>query len=160
MEPRSPESRRRRSTDDEERTPPTSRSGATLDYWDDDPGSTIKSLEKRWQKAIVNKDVATIDELLANDFVATSSTGRVGSKSTLLSLVRRDKNEYTSAKVRGMSVRMAGPKTAIVTGTATESGTTPDGKTFRISRRFTDTWMLRDGKWKCVASQATDVSDR
>ena len=107
----------------------------------------------------MNKDVETINDLLADDFVATSSTGRVGSKSTLLRLVRRDKNEYKSANVRGMSVRMPGPRTAVVTGVATESGTTAEGRKFRNSRRFTDTWMLRNGKWKCVASQATDISD-
>ena len=128
-----------------------------LDYWDEDPGSAVKALERKWQRALVNKDVDTINDLLARDFVATSSTGRVGSKSTLLNAIRRDKNEYKSADARGMSVRMLGPRVAVVTGIATESGTTPDGRTFRNSRRFTDTWMLRNGKWVCVASQATEV---
>lgn len=117
----------------------------------------VKNLERRWQKAIVNKDSETINELLANDFVATSSTGKVGSKSTLLNVIRRDKNEYKSADARGMSVRMLGPRVAVVTGIATESGTTPNGRSFKNSRRFTDTWMLRNGKWQCVASQATEV---
>ena len=166
VEPRSPSSRRvapsrsgaNEEDDDEERiSPPPPRSARALDYWDEDPGSTIKTLEKKWQKAITNKDLDTIDELLARDFVATSSTGKVGSKSTLLNLIRRDKNEYKSADVRGMSVRMLGPKVAVVTGIATERGTTADVKIFNNSRRFTDTWMLRNEKWQCVASQATEV---
>ncbi|HSH40114.1 MAG TPA: nuclear transport factor 2 family protein, partial [Chthoniobacterales bacterium] len=131
--------------------------GATLDYWDEDPGSAVKALERKWQKALVAKDVRAINDLLAGDFVATSSTGRVGSKSTLLNTIRRDRNEYRSADARGMSVRMLGPRVAVVTGVATESGTTPDGRSFRNSRRFTDTWMLRNGKWLCVASQATEL---
>ena len=117
----------------------------------------MKNLERKWQKALVNKDVDTINDLLASDFVATSSTGKVGSKSTLLNAIRRDKNEYKSADARGMSVRMLGPRVAVVTGVATETGTTPDGRSFRNSRRFTDTWMLRSGKWVCVASQATEL---
>ena len=164
VEPRSPSARRqaisrqREEDEEEERIVPHSpRSAAALDYWDEDPSSAVKALEKRWQKAIVNKDIETIDELLASDFVATSSTGDVGSKSTLLRLVRRDKNEYKSADARSMSVRMLGPRVAVVTGVATESGTTPNGKTFKNSRRFTDTWMLRNGKWQCVASQATEL---
>jgi ketosteroid isomerase-like protein len=128
-----------------------------LDYWDEDSGSAVKNLERKWQKALVDKDVDTINGLLARDFVATSSTGKVGSKATVLSAIRRDRNDYKSADARGMSVRMLGPRVAVVTGTATESGTTPDGKSFRNSRRFTDTWMLRNGKWVCVASQATEV---
>lgn len=131
--------------------------GAALDYWDEDPGSAVKNLERKWQRALVDKDVETINDLLARDFVATSSTGKVGSKSTLLNAIRRDKNDYKSADARGMSVKMLGPRVAVVTGTATESGTTPNGTTFRNSRRFTDTWMLRNGKWVCVASQATEL---
>lgn len=165
IEPRSSSSRRtapprpRDESDDEERIspPPPPRSAAALDYWDEDPGSAIKALEKKWQKAIVEKDLKTIDELLARDFVATSSTGKVGSKSTLLNVIRRDKNEYKSAEARGMSVRMLGPRVAVVTGVATERGTTASGRSFSNSRRFTDTWMLRNGKWQCVASQATEV---
>lgn len=164
--PRSPASRRAApprapadDDDDEDRIspPPPSRSAAALDYWDEDPGSAIKALEKKWQKAIVEKDLKTIDGLLARDFVATSSTGKVGSKSTLLNVIRRDKNEYKSAEARGMSVRMLGPRVAVVTGVATERGTTASGRRFNNSRRFTDTWMLRNGKWQCVASQATEV---
>lgn len=117
----------------------------------------MKSLERKWQRALVDKDAETINDLLARDFVATSSTGKVGSKSTLLNAIRRDKNDYKSADARGMSVRMLGPRVAVVTGIATETGTTPDGKSFRNSRRFTDTWMLRNGKWVCVASQATEA---
>ena len=131
--------------------------GAALDYWDDDPGSQVRALERKWQRALVNKDVDTISSLLASDFVATSSTGKVGSKTTLLNAIRRDKNEYKSADARNMSVRMLGPRVAVVTGIATETGTTPDGRSFKNSRRFTDTWMLRNGKWLCVASQATDL---
>lgn len=146
---------------DREEPPAPARSNraVALDYWDDDPGSAVKRLERLWQKAIVDKDVETINELLASDFVATSSTGRVGSKSTIVNAIRRDKNEYKSADARGMSVRMLGSRVAVVTGVATEAGTTPDGRGFRNARRFTDTWMLRDGKWVCVASQATELSN-
>jgi ketosteroid isomerase-like protein len=150
--------KRRRSADRDPapaRAPQPNR--AALDYWDEDPGSAVKALERKWQRALVDKDVGTINDLLAGDFVATSSTGRVGSKSAVLNAIRRDKNKYTSANARGMSVRMLGPRVAVVTGVATESGTTPDGRSFRNSRRFTDTWMLRNGKWVCVASQATEV---
>ncbi|MFN2507786.1 MAG: nuclear transport factor 2 family protein [Chthoniobacterales bacterium] len=119
--------------------------------------SHLRALENRWQKAIKDHDVETIDELLAEDFVATSSTGKVGSKSTLLYEVGRDKNVYESSSARGMSVRSLGPGVAVVTGTATETGTTKSGKRFTNRRRFTDTWRQRNGKWQCVASQATQI---
>lgn len=119
--------------------------------------STLRALENRWAKAIRDRDEKTVAQLVADDFVGTSSTGKVGSKSTLVSAVRRDKNEYKSATARGMSVRSLGPDAAVVTGIASEAGTTPDGKRFKVSRRFTDTWRERNGKWQCVSSHATAI---
>jgi ketosteroid isomerase-like protein len=117
--------------------------------------ATIRSLETQWQNAIKAHDVDAIDKLLAPDFEATSMTGETGSKSRLLREVRKDENVYKSTRVRGMSVKAESPDVAVVTGTATESGTTKDGKSFKTSRRFTDTWRLRKGKWQCVSSKVT-----
>ena len=122
--------------------------------------ATIKGLENRWQQAIRNHDVQTISDLIASDFVGTSSTGRVGSKSTLLSAVRRDKSEYKSAEARSMRVRTESDNVAVVTGIARETGTTPDGARFTNSRRFTDTWVKRNGKWRCIASHTTAMPKR
>ncbi|CAN5528018.1 hypothetical protein BH20VER1_BH20VER1_17000 [soil metagenome] len=115
----------------------------------------VKALERRWQRALLDRDLSVINELVAEDFVGTSSTGRTGSKSTLLNEFRRDKNEYKTAEVSGMTVRSPSPGTAVVTGIATETGVAGDGKNFRVSRRFTDTWVKRNGRWVCVASQTT-----
>ena len=122
--------------------------------------ATIRSLENRWQAAIKNHDVAAVDALLASDLEATSLTGAKGSKATLLRALRNDKNVYKSVKARGMSVRNDGTGAAIVTGIATETGTTADGTPFTTSRRFTDTWKQRNGKWECVESKATKSTDQ
>lgn len=124
---------------------------------DRDVASTIKRLENKWQTAIREHDVKALSELLAPEFVGTSSTGKVGSRHTLISALRRDKNTYTTVEARGMSVRTPGDDIAIVTGVTREAGMTPEGKRFKSSRRFTDTWVKRDGKWRCVASQTTDL---
>ncbi len=120
--------------------------------------ATIRSLENKWQAAIKDHDLKALDQLLAENLTATSSTGKEGSKATLLREVRRDKNVYKSAHARGMSVRNDGPGKAIVTGIATESGITKDGKTFKTKRRFTDTWKLHKGVWRCVESKVTDLT--
>lgn len=136
------------------------RAKPTFDFSDQGSGNlgaTIRALENQWQNAIVQRDVSVIDELVADDFVGVSSSGRTGSKSTLLNEVRRDRNTYTSATARSMVVRAHGPRVAVVTGVAKESGTTPDGQRFTNSRRFTDTWMERGGRWQCIASHTTQL---
>lgn len=119
--------------------------------------STLRSLENKWQSAIKNHDVDALDKLLDEDFIGTSASGRKASKARMLRELRNDKNVYRSARTKGMSVRMVRDRVATVTGIATETGTTAEGKKFTASRSFTDTWKLRDGTWKCVSSEVKPV---
>lgn len=121
--------------------------------------ATIRSLEKEWQTAIKNHHVAALDKLLADNLEATSSTGKEGSKSTLLRALREDTNVYKSVRARGMAVRNVGPGMAVVTGIANEIGITKEGKSFKISRPFTDTWRRRKGRWQCVVSKITPAAE-
>src|SRR5437660_1334407 len=61
--------------------------------------------------------------------------------------------EETPAANEKLAVHSYGPNMAVVVGTEREKGTGKDGKAFDRSFRFTDTWMLRNGQWQCVASQ-------
>lgn len=99
-------------------------------------------------------DITVIEELVADDFVGTSSSGKLGNKSTMIAQARQDKNVYASAVSEDMIVRSYGPNVAVVTGVARETGKTPAGKAFSHGYRFTDTWVERDGRWQCVAAQA------
>jgi len=117
--------------------------------------SSIRSLENKWQIAIKNHDVETIERLIADDFVGTSSTGTTGSKATLLRQLRTDTNDYKSARARGMSVEITRPGVAVVTGTATEAGIKENGERFKSSRQFTDTWKFKNGRWQCISSKVT-----
>jgi hypothetical protein len=82
-------------------------------------------------------DISVIEELVADDFVGTSSAGKVGNKATMIAQARQDKNVYTTAVSEDMVVRTFGPNVAVVTGVARETGKTPAGK-----------------GWQCVAAQA------
>lgn len=154
LEPRTPESRRPLNT------APVGRSRPTFDLavrGDREIAAAVTRLENRWQRAIRTHSLGLLSSLLADDFVGTSSTGRIGSKGTLLNALRQDKNTYTSVEASNMTVRTAGDDTAVVTGITRESGTTPEGQRFKSARRFTDTWVKRNGRWRCIASQTTDL---
>ena len=99
-------------------------------------------------------DISVIEQLVAEDFVGTSSNGKLGNKETMISEARKDKNVYTTAVSTDMTVHSFGPNIAVVTGIARESGNTPAGKAFSHAYRFTDTWMERNGIWQCVAAHA------
>ena len=121
--------------------------------------SEVRSLERKWQTAIKNHDATALEKLLDEDFTATSSTGRTGSRARVLRELRNDKSTYRSANMRDVSVEMKRPTLAIVTAVIRETGTKESGEKFISSRRFRDTWKLRDGEWKCVSSKATAASE-
>jgi ketosteroid isomerase-like protein len=114
----------------------------------------LKALEQRWEGSFVTHDVSIIEQLVAEDFVGTSSSGKVGNKSTMIAEARKDKNVYASAVSSDMNVHFFGPGVAVVTGIARETGKTSAGKAFTQAYRFTDTWVERNGEWQCVAASA------
>jgi ketosteroid isomerase-like protein len=119
-----------------------------------DVATKLKALEQRWEGSFMSHDVSVLQQVVAEDFVGTSSSGKVGTKVTMIAEARKDKNVYTSAVSSDMVVHTFGPGVAVVTGIVRETGKTSSGKAFSQSFRFTDTWMERNGEWQCVAASA------
>jgi ketosteroid isomerase-like protein len=118
------------------------------------PEATIRDIEDKWEASVMTHDPSVAQAYLADDFRGVSSKGKVMSKSNLLSEFKKDTDTYTSTKNGKMDVRVFGGQFAIATGISTEVGKSKDGKDFKRSFRWTDAWVLRNGKWQCVASQA------
>jgi uncharacterized protein DUF4440 len=134
-------------------TPITAESPAA-DQDQSEVASKLKALEQTWEGSFITHDMTIIEKLVAEDFVGTSSSGKLGNKTTMISEARKDKNVYASAVSGDMIVHSFGPSVAVVTGVARESGKTPAGKAFSHAYRFTDTWVERNGEWQCVAASA------
>jgi ketosteroid isomerase-like protein len=137
-------------------TPPPvpTESSPAADQSHDEAASKLKALEARWEASFMTHDITVIEQLVAEDFVGTSSSGKLGNKSTMIAEAMKDKNVYTSAVSGDMIVHSFGPGIAVVTGVARENGKTPNGKAFSHAIRFTDTWVERNGTWQCVAASA------
>ena len=116
--------------------------------------STLKELEERWEASLLTHDTTAIEKLVAEDFVGTSSSGKLGDKATLLAGAKSDRSVYKTAASGDLSVHSYGPNIAVVVGTSKETGKDSAGKSFSRAYRFTDTWVERNGEWQCVAAQA------
>ena len=115
--------------------------------------TTARGMENEWAAAISKHDTATIQTLLASDYVGVTATGNVVNKAGLIAELKKDKTEYDSVTNSGLVVREHGDA-AVVVGTTTQKGKDAAGKSFSYTYRWTDTWMKRDGQWQCVASQS------
>jgi len=113
----------------------------------------ILSLENAWNGAEVNHDVRSLDLLIADTFVYTDEDGAFLNKSEWLAEIRNQVDQYEQLANSGVTVIIY-ENAAVVTGEYKER-IKIKGKMVLRSGRFTDTWVRRNGEWKCVASQAT-----
>ncbi len=117
----------------------------------------VREMEDKWEASIPSHDFTTVQGFVASDFVGVSSQGKFVDKSSMLAEYKKDKDTYKSAKNEKLNVKSFGPNVTVVTGRAREMGTGKDGKAFDRTFLFTDTWILRNGQWQCVASQINKV---
>jgi ketosteroid isomerase-like protein len=122
--------------------------------------ASLKDNENRWAAAAVKHDMKTVESMVADDFLGINSKGKVQNRRALLGEMKNDKDAYTSTKNEKLDVHMYGKGVAVVVGTYREKGTGKDAKSFDRSYRFTDTWVERNGQWKCVASQSMLLAGR
>lgn len=120
----------------------------------------LKDNETRWSAAIAKNDTATIESMVAPDYIGVNARGKVQNRRAMLADVKSNKDTYTSTKAEKLDVHMYGTAVAVVLGMANVKGTGKDGKAFDRTYRFTDTWMDRGGKWQCIASHGTLVGQR
>ena len=119
--------------------------------------TAIKDMENKWEASVPTHNYSMVEGYVSADFMGVSSKGKFVNRSQMLAEYKGDKDTYKSAKNEKLNVRMYGPNLAVVTGRAREVGTGKDGKAFDRAFLFTDTWMMRGGKWQCVASQSSKI---
>jgi hypothetical protein len=114
----------------------------------------VAALENTWLQSQKMNNPDLLAPLLADRFVSTGSDGKVTNKAQ--SLAEAKARKYTSADYENVQVTVFG-NTAIATGGFKGSGTEA-GKPFEEHERWTDTWVkMPDGKWQCVATQASPL---
>ncbi|MFZ0744307.1 MAG: nuclear transport factor 2 family protein [Terracidiphilus sp.] len=118
----------------------------------------IDQLEDNWRDAIVHRNIAALDSLLSDDYIAITANGMLQSKDETLANVRSGAVHFNSIEFSDRKVRFYG-KTALVTSRAEVSGTGPEGD-ITGSYRYTRVYV-RDGqgKWQIVSFEASRIRD-
>ena len=115
-------------------------------------------LERGWNEAFYRKDVAFIEDLLADEFIATYDDGSRGDKAKELALAAEFNQQVESASQDEFTVRVY-RDTAVVWFTLRLVGIR-QGQRGELTLRYTDVWVMRDGRWQCVSTQSTRVNPR
>jgi ketosteroid isomerase-like protein len=113
-------------------------------------------LERGWNEAFYRKDIPFIENLLADEFVATYDDGTRGDKKKELALAT-EFNQMVESAVQDDFIVKVYRDTAVVWFTLKIVGIR-QGKRAELNLRYTDVWVIRDGRWQCVSTQSTRVS--
>ena len=118
---------------------------------------TLFALEEDWTRALVRRDGATFDRLLAPRFVYTEND-QVMTKEELIRAVVSGPDTVESAGNEEMRAYVYG-NTAVVTGWLVMRGRGSGGP-FNRRFRYTDTWLYTGGRWRVIAAQDYLVPER
>jgi ketosteroid isomerase-like protein len=111
----------------------------------------IIAFENLWNQMQMAHDANAMEQMLDSDFVLTDYDGSVLNKAQFLASIRDKSNQLTTEVSQDMKFHRHGD-TVVVIGATHEKGSLK-GKPYEHHGRFTDTWIKRDYRWLCIASQ-------
>jgi ketosteroid isomerase-like protein len=114
----------------------------------------IRAMERQWNTARVQADVATLDRILAADWTVTHGDGTINTKAEYLADLKSGARKF-SADVQEdeLTVRVYGD-TAVAAGQS-DSKVTYHGRPSGGALRFTRVYVKRNGRWMMIVSHAT-----
>jgi ketosteroid isomerase-like protein len=112
-------------------------------------------LEHDWDAAFHRHDAAFIDRILADEFIVTYDNGVRADRNLELELAKSLNENIESSTMDEFIVKEFG-NTAVVWFTLHLVGPV-NGERVQNDYRFTDVFVLRDGRWQCVSSQSTRI---
>ena len=114
---------------------------------------TVAALDTQYQAAVEKNDAATMDHILADDFILVTGRGKVFTKADLLAEARAGKTTYEHQSDTEQKVRVWGD-TAVVTALLWCKGSN-EGKPFDYKLWFSDTYVRTPSGWRYVFGQAS-----
>lgn len=118
----------------------------------------IARIEEAWRNAVLKANVAAMETLLGDDYMAITATGTIETKEKALANMRSGVMHFTSIDLSERKLRFYGT-TALVTSRAEVAGTNAN-REFSGSYRYTHVYA-RDalGKWRIVSFEASRIRD-
>jgi ketosteroid isomerase-like protein len=118
--------------------------------------SRIIALEKAWNQAYKLADRKALDELLDDQVVIVNDDGSIQDKGEFLASIKKSNAQEQQVTPESITVHVFG-NAATAIGIFRAKGT-EGGKPYVKRERFLDTWIYKDGRWRCAAAGAITVT--
>ena len=116
---------------------------------------TIRQLEDRRFRAMVEADAAALEELLADSMIYTHSSATTDGKASYIAGVRSKKWQYRKIERPVEEIQVYG-YTAVVAGQV-RIDILVEGQPKIMNSRYTDVWVKGAKGWQMVAWQSTPI---
>jgi ketosteroid isomerase-like protein len=120
-------------------------------------GQAIIELDRKRMTAMAEKNVDTLNQVIADDLIYTHSSARTDTKQTLIGAMQSGATVYTSVVPSDVVAQDLGDS-VVLTGVAAIS-VTSGGKPNSFRVRFTDVYAKRAAGWQMVTWQSTRLPD-
>jgi ketosteroid isomerase-like protein len=106
---------------------------------------------------MAQKDIATLNELLADDLVYTHSSARIDTKQSLVGAMQSGATVYNAVVPSEVKAQDCGDA-VVLTGVA-RIGVNSGGNAMNFAVRFTDVYANKRGRWQMVTWQSTRLPE-
>jgi hypothetical protein len=122
---------------------------------DQDIETELLRLEDERCRAVLAKDIATLERLMANDIVYTHSSGRLDTKASFIESIRSGTTQYRRIQRRSLATLVRNGF-ACLTG-AIEIDVETGGRVLNLNLRFSNVWERTGSGWQQILWQSTPI---
>ncbi len=116
-------------------------------------GSQVEDVERQWFAALQRHDTATLDRILADDYVFIGPNGQTSTKAAIQDLNRP---EYRRLDLDEVRVRVYGESAVLTARIAIHGPTVPSD--VAGTYRHTRVYVRQRGQWRAVSGHSTKIS--
>jgi uncharacterized protein (TIGR02246 family) len=114
----------------------------------------LEKLSEQWYRAWLDRDAATVERLMADDYVYVAPSGHAQDRAAILRIIRTPSYRLQRWNRTDIVIRLLGDGAAIVRSRGRGEGEI-EGKHFKDDHALLQVWSRAGGDWKLVLEQAT-----
>ncbi|MGH9872816.1 MAG: nuclear transport factor 2 family protein [Pyrinomonadaceae bacterium] len=114
----------------------------------------LERLNQIWEQAWLDKDVALVEKLMADEYLFIAPNGQMLDRQAILKIIRSPSYHLDSGTRTEVIIKPVGEDAAVVVHRSQAEGKL-EGKSFKDDHRCTMLCVRRGGEWRVILEQCS-----
>ena len=123
-------------------------------------GAQVLKMGLAYNQMIVRGDASEIEKILTDDYLYTTSSGKIANKAETLAEIKSRKSKIKSIETTDQKARSVGNNAVVETASIRIKDTNADGKLFEETERYTTVWVWRNLRWQIVSDHTSTIQNK